>query len=147
MRLVRKTHGIVPGFWCAGLLLSCVSIWTENAMAWGPLGHQTVVRIAEQFLTNQATKATRALLGTMTLEEASIWPDTIRDDPAYAWVKPLHYANVQEGAPHFELARDCDPTTGCVVSEILSEMRTLNSTTETTQAKQLALKLLVHFVA
>lgn len=117
------------------------------AFAWGEMGHRAVARVAEHFLNDEATSAVKTLLGDMSLEEASLVADQVRNDPQYAALKPLHFAAVQEGAAHFDLARDCSGTSGCVVSAIIDEMAILRSTTATTQTKRTALTLLSHFVA
>lgn len=141
---IHSNH--INACWRRYRVLLITPLLLHRAWGWGEIGHEAVAKVARHFMTADATSATRALLGDESLETASLWADEIRKQPGYEWSRPLHYANVVEGEKSFELERDCKPTTGCVVSAILTDMSVLGSSTETTQRKSEALKFLIHFV-
>ena len=41
------------------------------------------------------------------LEEACFWPDTVRENPRWAWSAPQHYVNIPRPATHYNRQRDC----------------------------------------
>ena len=51
------------------------------------------------------------------IANACYWPDTIRDEPAWAWSAPLHYVNIARAANGYDRARDC-PDDLCVTEGI-----------------------------
>lgn len=73
---------------------------------WGAQGHRIVASIAEGLLTDAAADAILEILGDESLADISTWPDKIRGDRRYDWVKPLHYINVPRSATSVDLSRD-----------------------------------------
>lgn len=76
-----------------GALLACVFA-SGQAVAWGPDGHHTVGAIADRLLkgTNAATQV-QAILGTLSLQDAAVWPDCAKG------VNPKTF--VYQGAGHY----------------------------------------------
>ena len=83
--------------YCSGFLLSIflATQFARSLQAYGPIGHEIVGAIADERLANTDTaRKVDALLGTMTLEKASVIADLIKswdkngpDDP-----KSFHYS-------------------------------------------------------
>lgn len=83
---------------CLALAALLVSVdFTPNALAWGPVGHRAVGRIAEHHLTPQAARAVASLLGPETLAYVTTWADEIRPEPDWAKGEPWHFVNVPDG--------------------------------------------------
>ena len=101
----------------AALFLASVT----PAASWSEDGHRIVCAIAWKELSAEARVALARLLEddpAASFPEACVWADTIRGNPVYDWARPHHYVNVPKGAGGIDLARDCPPTPGCVISAI-----------------------------
>jgi hypothetical protein len=64
--------------------LLAIALFSATASAWGPDGHHTVGAIADRLIagTNAGTQV-KALLGGLTLEQASVWADCAKGvDPS-----------------------------------------------------------------
>ncbi|KAK1685976.1 hypothetical protein QYE76_046824 [Lolium multiflorum] len=92
------------------------------AQAWGVEGHYMVCKIAESYLTSEASVAVKGLLPESAggeLAAVCSWPDTERRQNP--WSTPLHFADTP-GDCKFSYARDCTGTNGekdmCVVGAI-----------------------------
>ena len=66
------------------VLAACALLCAGTARAWGPDGHHTVGAIADRLLAGTPAAAhVRALLGTLTLEQAAVWADCAKGvDPS-----------------------------------------------------------------
>ena len=90
------------------------------AHAWGPEAHRAVASEAEAQLTAEARAALRELLGEQHLADLANDLDTLRDEPAWAWSKPLHYVNIELEGVQFDMERDC-PEARCAVGPSASQ--------------------------
>ncbi len=115
-------------------------------LGWGRDGHRISAEIAAAHLSPAARVAVEALLDGAAMSDVANWADEIRDDPAYRWSEPLHYADVPAGEDRFILTRDC-PAKGCVVSAIIRFDGALRGPGATAAERTEALKCLIHFVA
>ncbi|XP_020099563.1 endonuclease 2-like isoform X1 [Ananas comosus] len=93
-----------------------------NLDAWGKEGHYMVCKIAEQYLTAEASELVTELLPADAggdLASVCSWADEVRF--RFRWSAPLHYANTP-GVCNFNYARDCHNSHGekdmCVVGAI-----------------------------
>lgn len=77
----------------------CMAVVPGPATAWGPKGHLAATALAESRLCPAARREVESLVGPQTLAEASLWPDTIRDDPAWRHTKDWHYADARDDEP------------------------------------------------
>jgi hypothetical protein len=112
-------------------------------LAWGPNGHRVVGRIAMHHLTDEAARAVDCLIGPEGLDQASTWPDEIRSDPAWKKADPWHFISIDDNETLETTARDPN---GDVVEAIERFSNVLKDPQATREAKQEALKFLVHFV-
>jgi S1/P1 Nuclease len=116
-------------------------------LAWGPNGHRVVGRIAANHLTDEARVAVTCLIGPEGLDQASTWADEIRNDPS--WQPPLknpspwHFISIDDNETLETTARDPN---GDVLEAIERFSAVLRDAQATRQAKQEALRFLVHFV-
>lgn len=119
----------------------------STVLAWGPIGHRVVGRIAANRLTDEARIAVTCLIGPEGLDQASTWGDDIRNDPN--WQPPLknpspwHYISIDDGETLETTARDPN---GDVLEAIDRFSAVLRDAQATRPAKQEALRFLVHFV-
>ena len=56
------------------------------ANAWGLLGHRIVGEIADSYLTPNARKGIKQILGNETLAMSANWADFIKSDTSYAQI-------------------------------------------------------------
>jgi hypothetical protein len=59
-----------------------LGILATPALAWGPLGHRAVGRIAERHMAPETARQVAALLGPERLAYVGTWADDIRSDAA-----------------------------------------------------------------
>lgn len=138
MRIVRLLLG------CA--LLPCAT----SALAWGPLGHRIVARLAEAQLTPPVRAQVRQLLdaqGAHHLADVAVWADDLRDsDPAlYRRTSRLHFVNFHAPDCLYDPPRDCR-NGGCVVAAIDKYARILGDRSLPEAERAQALDFVVHFV-
>ncbi len=129
------------------LSLAIASLFlSQQAMAWGAMGHRVTGDIAEHFLSAEAKQQVSAILGVESLAEASTYPDDMRSAPDEFWQKtasPWHYVTLQH--PH-DYHSDDAPTQGDAVTALAKFTATLKDAKASKADKQLALRFIVHIV-
>lgn len=131
-------------------MLAMLSAWTPAALAWGPLGHRVVARLAEAQLTPRALVAARQLLalrGARHLADVANWADGLRDsDPAlFKRTKRMHYVNFHSRDCLYDPPRDCRDGE-CVVAAIDNYSAILANRANSPALRAEALAFVVHFV-
>lgn len=115
--------------------------------AWGMLGHRIVGEIAETYLTANARKGVRDILGNESLAMTANWPDFIKSDPSFNYLGPWHYINFDDGYTPSTmkeyLAKD---TAVDAYTKLNFLIRELKKKGLDTQKKKMYLRLLVHIV-
>ena len=109
--------------------------------AWGPTGHRTVGRIAENHLSLEAARAVDDLIGPDTLAEVGVWADFIRSDPAWRHADPWHYINLEDGQTLATAPRHPDGDILVALHRFTGVVRDAGASRE---EKSVALKFLVH---
>jgi len=127
-----------------GLLLA------QPALAWGPLGHRIVARLAEAQLTPRARAEVRHLLeaqGARHLSDVAVWADDLRDsDPAlFKRTSRLHFVNLHSPDCLYDPPRDC-PGGECVIAAIAHYAAVLGDRSRSEAERAQALDFVVHFV-
>jgi hypothetical protein len=74
-----------------------------QSLAWGTIGHRICGQIAEEHLTPKARLAVHAILGNESIAIASNWADFIKSDPAYSYMSPWHYVDLNKAYTYPEL--------------------------------------------
>jgi hypothetical protein len=113
------------------------------ALAWGPVGHRAVGRIAERHLSPETARQVAALLGPDRLAYVGTWADDIRSDPAWAKAESWHWVTIQLGQTYAESKKN---PAGDVLEAIARFERTLADPAAPRLERQQALKWLVHLV-
>jgi hypothetical protein len=104
-----------------------------------------VAIIAERHLTAKARERVRQILGAEgPLAAVSTWADEIR--PSRLDTAPWHYIDIPLNASAIDPARDC-PNGDCVTAAITRFVAVLRNSGSSPDAKNEALKFVVHFVA
>lgn len=121
------------------------------ALAWGPLGHRIVARLAEAQLTPQARAEVDRLLHEQNarhLSDVAVWADDLRDtDPAlYKRTSRLHFVNFHSRDCVYAPPRDCADGQ-CVVAAIAHYAAVLGDRSRSDAERAQALDFVVHFVA
>jgi len=139
------------------ITICLVGLVPSSARAWGGTGHRAVAEIAVWRL--QKLKATNALRQIeqllkskpTTIEEASVWPDTIRGEPAYQYTTNLHWVSIPKEKEKYDRATQCKPTPqvpegDCVIGALEHFRKVLSDTSASTAARRDALSFIVHFI-
>ncbi|KAL6651533.1 hypothetical protein ACP70R_010458 [Stipagrostis hirtigluma subsp. patula] len=132
------------------VVLVAMAARAPAAEAWGDKGHYMVCKIAESFLTEEATTAVEDLLPASAggeLAATCSWADTERS--RYPWSSPLHFADTPEDCK-FDYARDChNPDNGeknmCAVGAINNYTAALMDSSSPFDPTE-SLMFLAHFV-
>ncbi len=122
-----------------GVMLSM----SVSAFGWGQKGHDTTAFIAENHLTPVAKAACDSILDGKSIVYWANWADNACHTPQYAYTKTWHYRNIDEGQNYDTFPRN---ENGDVTTAIKSQYAVLADKNASKEEKQLALKLLVHFV-
>lgn len=135
-----------------GVIVAGWLLLVPSALAWGPLGHRVIARLAWQQLTPQARAAVTRLLETGdrdSLAAVAAWPDAIRDQPQYRdlWqrTRHKHYVNFADSACDYVPQRDCADG-DCVVAAISDYESRLANTDLPAEKRLRALIFVVHFI-
>ena len=75
------------------LTFASVALIAQNASAWGKLGHEIVIKVAERHLTDRA-KANIAKYMSYDLKTDAVWMDQHRKDKEIAYTTLWHVYNV-----------------------------------------------------
>lgn len=113
-----------------------------NGYSWGERGHKIVAAIAKKCLPKQVLDSVQFYLGDMSFNEASVWMDVVRKEPAYDYLKPWHYINVDKDKTYVAVE---EPN---VVNQLEVAIATLKiKGAERTKEKiSFALKVIFHLV-
>lgn len=116
-------------------------------MAWGVLGHRIVGEIADSYLTPDARKEIKKLLGTETIGMASNWMDFIRSDSTYKYLSNWHYINIKGGLSQNEFQNFFDKDTATdAYTKILFVSKELKNKVLSHDTRAMYLRILIHLV-
>ena len=130
----------------AGFALTALLLMSARAVfAWGPEGHEAVAILTERYLRPQTRAHVRELLGSESLENASLWADQIAHStrPETA---PWHYIDIPLGDSKIDLRTEC-PQGKCVLAKTDEFLAVLGNPRAGREMRSEALKFVVHFVA
>lgn len=122
-----------------------------RAMAWGAMAHYTVAYVATNFVTTTTETYLQNLLGDTSadyLANVANWADSYRSTTAGAFSAPFHYIDALDSPPSscsVSFSRDCG-SSDCIVGAISNYTSRLRTTSLTTSERQIAAKMLVHFL-
>jgi len=118
-----------------------------QAMAWGTNGHRICGQIAESYLTPKAKAAVKAILGNESIAMASNWADFIKSDPAYSYLSPWHYVDLNKAYTYPELVdflnQDTNVDAYTKLNFLIGELKKKDISSPN---KLLYLRMLIHIV-
>lgn len=119
----------------------------QPALAWGAQGHRITGLAAWNLLTPQSRAAVRDLLGSDNLADATTWLDRNRAALALS-----HPGSAQWHYDDIPLCSTADyssycPNGQCATDTLRRESATLSDSAATREAKQLALRIVIHLAA
>ncbi len=120
-----------------------ISFTTSSKPTWGPTGHRTVGKIAENHLKKRVLKKIDKLLDGESLAFVSTYGDEIKSDKKYNKFYSWHYVNM----PFDTTYEDSDKNPkGDLVTGIATCVEILKDENSSKEDKVFYLKLLVHLV-
>ena len=107
----RRILNLLPILVLALLLLTV----PRTAHAWGPIGHKTIARIAQQYISPKVHSRLKLYFGKdVALEKLAMWADDICDQRPET--KPWHHLQIAPEATSFDIKRDC-PKGNCITEK------------------------------
>lgn len=132
-----------PATLAAMLIAATALLSPTHALAWGFYAHRAVGQIAQNHVCAKALSEANLILEGESFAEAAIWPDEVRDDPAYAYLKPWHFVNISEGSSYEASPKN---PKGDLVTAIRFETQMIKDSSASAPERKEALRLLIHFV-
>jgi len=117
------------------------------SFAWGVEGHRIVGQIAESYLTENAKREIKKILGTESIAMVSNWADFIKSDTSFNYINSWHYINLKSGLSSTEVKAYLNQDTEVdIYSRINFLVKELKNKKLSKDDKIFYLKLLIHFV-
>jgi len=118
-----------------------------QSMAWGTNGHRICGQIASSYLTPQARKAIKEILGDESIAMASNWADFIKSDDAYKYLYEWHFIDFDKAYTLEEmqqyLAGDTKTDAYTKINFMIGELKKKGLPKE---KKLLYLRMLIHVI-
>lgn len=125
------------------LSILLVAFTYSNSFAYGPIGHRTVAKVAEFYLTDTAKQQILDLLDGESLVLASTYADNIKSDRSIGNFDHLHYVNAQDGQSYSESEKN---PKGDIITAINNSIAVLKDKSSSKEDKVFNLKMLIHFI-
>jgi len=129
------------------ILITFIAYLPFKSQAWGVLGHRIVGEIADSYLSADAKKDIKDLLGNESVGMASNWMDFIKSDSTFRYLSNWHYLNIKSGLtqPEFESWVQKDTSTNAY-TKILFVSQELKNKVIARETRAMYLKILIHLV-
>jgi len=115
--------------------------------AWGTTGHRVIGAVAETYLTPQARKAVKEILGNESMAMVSNWADFVKSDTAYNYLYNWHFLDFRDSLSYADVMHIMKTDTAANVYNktqwIISELKKKDLAKD---KKVMYLKLLIHFI-
>ncbi len=128
------------------LFLSALFLSLGSPFGWGPVGHQVVATIAEDYLSPAAKeKISRLFGGKIDLAGMSVWADRMRSSDSTT--EPWHFIDidVRKSPKRSDEGKFCS-VKSCVTEQIDRDIAILKDKAKSAEAQIVALKYLIHFI-
>lgn len=135
------------GIWKSIVLIAIINYLPIQSKAWGVLGHRIVGEIADYYLSPDAKKEIKFLLGNESVGMASNWMDFIKSDSTFRYLGNWHYLNIKGGLsqPEFESWVQKDTSTNAY-TKIIFVSKELKNKIISRDTRAMYLKILIHLV-
>jgi hypothetical protein len=121
-----------------------IALVSPVVFAWGATGHRIIGHVAEARVCESAREGLALELQGVSLAEAGLWADQVRDYERWNYSKPWHYINVPDGMDPEYAERSVK---GDVVSAIEMQLEELDYGSNLMRARRQALRFLIHLLA
>ncbi|MCD8739098.1 S1/P1 nuclease [Mucilaginibacter roseus] len=121
----------------AGLAFAALGL-----ISWGFKGHRAVATIAQNHLNTNVAYVASAYLKGEPMEAVSTWADENRDPKTASW----HYINLPLGLSRDAFVKAVQESDNNIYTAILKTEATLKDANASTEAKNEAIKYLIHLV-
>ncbi|KAJ3546724.1 hypothetical protein NM688_g5482 [Phlebia brevispora] len=123
-----------------------LSILVGRAAAWGPLGHEAIGMVAQEFLAPNAKAFVQSTLGSPLASSAN-WADDVASQPGFTWSKNLHFMSGQVSSDACATSELSDCTgQDCIVTAIANFTSRMVDPNVSAEQKSEALKFIDHLV-
>lgn len=129
------------------LAIVCCLWPSDQARAWGTIGHGAVGVLAVERLAPATRESLAEILGATDFDAvvgACYWSDMWRDMGDGQATAPWHYVNISQDAIAYSRSRDC-PDRQCVPEVINEQAGILGDPARSAEDRRLAFKHLCHF--
>ncbi|MEO5984078.1 MAG: S1/P1 nuclease [Ferruginibacter sp.] len=118
-----------------------------QSLAWGVLGHRIVGAIADNYLSGDARREIKLLLGNESVAMSSNWMDFIKSDSNYKYLSKWHYLNVRPAVTKedFMSLLKSDTTTNAYTKILLASKEIKNKALPLA-TRAMYLRILIHLV-
>lgn len=125
--------------------VACAIAYATTAFAWGERGHSVVAEIAQRHLTPKAFAAVEHILGdNESMASVASWADDYKFTAEGKYTYDWHFVDID--VAHDKYAPSDCPGSGCLVSALQAEVKTLGDGSATAADRRKALVLLIHLV-
>lgn len=115
----------------------------NNESVWGKNGHRVVGDVAADYLTPEAKKEIKRVLGPTSLAIASTWMDEVRSDPSYDYMQTWHWVTIPDGITYEETKKNPD---GDLINALRTAINELKSGSLSAKEEAEKLKIVIHLV-
>lgn len=126
--------------------LLCGLLWPVIALPWGGDGHRAAAGITVARLCAPASFQVAQLLGGMSIEEASTWPDQARGMAAWAHTREWHYLNIEDHE-RVSAKHEGQPGRGRLLTAIRENLALLADDRAPEKSRREALAFVLHLLA
>lgn len=125
------------------LLTAFAAVITLTLASWGPIGHSTIGKIAQNHITPKTEAAVEQLLDGQSLAQVSNYADEIRSRETKQW----HYINLPAGLSFDRFSKILmNPSTSNAYTALLKFERVLINPKTNREEKIFALKFIIHLI-
>ena len=115
----------------------------SDSEKWGQVGHYVTGEIAEHYLNDEAEERVKAILGTTSMQLATVWMDDIRSDPAYDYTATWHWTTIPDGMSYEDFEQEED---GDIIRALETFIEDLKSGELSDVEEREKLKMVMHMI-
>jgi hypothetical protein len=125
-------------------LLTLGILWLGNttAVAWGPIGHYVIGKVAEDLMKKETLVKIEGILDNQSIAGVGVWMDQIRSDEKYKYTYTWHWVTTLEG----EYNKEIQEKEGDAYEAFLRLRESLKKGGLTREEERDQLKMLIHIV-